>query len=60
VVAIADVRGKKQMLAVGEEERLMLGRTPGNISAIRPLHDGVIADFSRGRNEQALRPQSSQ
>lgn len=45
VVAIADVRGKRQVLAVGEEAKLMLGRTPGNISAIRPLRDGVIADF---------------
>ncbi len=45
VVAIADVRGKKQVLAVGEEAKQMLGRTPGNISAIRPLRDGVIADF---------------
>ena len=45
VVAIASVRGKKQVLAVGEEAKLMLGRTPGNIQAIRPLRDGVIADF---------------
>ena len=45
VVAIADVRGKKQVLAVGNEAKLMLGRTPGNIQAIRPLRDGVIADF---------------
>src|SRR4051795_12051136 len=45
VVAIADVRGKKMVLAVGEEAKQMLGRTPGNISAIRPLRDGVIADF---------------
>src|SRR5437764_66617 len=45
VVAIADVRGKKVVLAVGEEAKQMLGRTPGNISAIRPLRDGVIADF---------------
>ena len=45
VVAIAEVRGKKQVLAVGDEAKLMLGRTPGNISAIRPLRDGVIADF---------------
>src|ERR1700750_3304411 len=45
VVAIADVRGKKQVLAGGEEAKMMLGRTPGNISAIRPLRDGVIADF---------------
>ncbi len=45
VVAIADVKGKKQVLAVGDEAKLMLGRTPGNITAIRPLRDGVIADF---------------
>ena len=45
VVAIANVRGKKQVLAVGDEAKMMLGRTPGNIQAIRPLRDGVIADF---------------
>jgi rod shape-determining protein MreB len=45
VVAINEVRGKKQVLAVGEEAKQMLGRTPGNIHAIRPLRDGVIADF---------------
>jgi rod shape-determining protein MreB len=45
VVAIADVKGRKHVLAVGEEAKMMLGRTPGNISAIRPLRDGVIADF---------------
>ncbi|MEC8083092.1 MAG: rod shape-determining protein [Pseudomonadota bacterium] len=45
VVAIATVRGKKQVLAVGDEAKMMLGRTPGNIQAIRPLRDGVIADF---------------
>ena len=45
VVAIAEVKGKKQVLAVGDEAKLMLGRTPGNIEAIRPLRDGVIADF---------------
>jgi rod shape-determining protein MreB len=45
VVAIADVKGKKHVLAVGEEAKQMLGRTPGNIQAIRPLRDGVIADF---------------
>lgn len=45
VVAIVEVKGKKQVLAVGEEAKQMLGRTPGNISAIRPLRDGVIADF---------------
>src|ERR1044071_9319572 len=45
VVAIASVKGRKQVLAVGEEAKQMLGRTPGNIQAIRPLRDGVIADF---------------
>lgn len=35
----------KKVLAVGEEARRMIGRTPGNITAIRPLRDGVIADF---------------
>ena len=36
----------KDVLAVGQEAKLMLGRTPGNISAIRPMKDGVIADFT--------------
>ena len=45
VVAIVDQVGKKQVLAVGDEAKTMLGRTPGNIQAIRPLRDGVIADF---------------
>ncbi len=45
VVAIAEIKGKKQVLAVGDEAKQMLGRTPGNIQAIRPLRDGVIADF---------------
>ena len=45
VVAIATVRGKQQVLAVGEEAKIMLGKTPGNIQAIRPMADGVIADF---------------
>ena len=45
VVAIAEVRGKKKVVAVGEEAKMMLGRTPGYITASRPLRDGVIADF---------------
>ena len=45
MVAIAKVKDKKHVLAVGEEAKQMLGRTPGNIEAIRPLRDGVIADF---------------
>ena len=43
VVAIE--RGTSHVLAVGDEAKRMLGRTPGNIIAIRPMKDGVIADF---------------
>ncbi len=39
----------KKVRAVGEEARLMLGRTPGNIVAIRPMSDGVIADYTTTR-----------
>ena len=46
VVAVTDIAGKKQVLAVGEEAKLMVGRTPSNIMAIRPMKDGVIADFT--------------
>ena len=53
VVAIEEIRGKKQVLAVGNEAKQMLGRTPGNIQAIRPLRDGVIADFTAA--EQMIR-----
>lgn len=45
VVAVSDVRGRRQVLSVGDEAKQMVGRTPGNITAIRPLRDGVIADF---------------
>ncbi|HZF55926.1 MAG TPA: rod shape-determining protein [Polyangiaceae bacterium] len=46
VVAVQrDNRGGKKVLAVGREAKEMLGRTPGNIQAVRPLRDGVIADF---------------
>jgi rod shape-determining protein MreB len=40
-----DNRGTRKVLAVGKEAKSMLGRTPGNIVAIRPMKDGVIADF---------------
>src|SRR6202453_2826320 len=40
-----DARGGNKVLAVGREAKEMLGRTPGNIRAVRPLRDGVIADF---------------
>ena len=48
VVAIREdrVRGNKTIVAVGLDAKRMLGRTPGNITAIRPLKDGVIADFA--------------
>src|SRR5207248_3493421 len=46
VVAVQqEARGGKRVLAVGREAKEMLGRTPGNIVAIRPMKDGVIADF---------------
>jgi rod shape-determining protein MreB len=51
VVAIE--RESRKILAVGEEAKRMLGRTPGNIIAIRPLKDGVIADFEQ--TERMLR-----
>ena len=38
--------GKKTIQAVGKEAKMMLGKTPGNITAIRPMKDGVIADFT--------------
>ncbi len=46
VVAVQEeLRGPKKILAVGKEAKDMVGRTPGSIMAIRPLKDGVIADF---------------
>ena len=42
VVAVSD---DNRIVAVGEEAREMIGRTPGNIQAIRPMKDGVIADY---------------
>ncbi|MBQ9242929.1 MAG: rod shape-determining protein [Proteobacteria bacterium] len=46
VVAVQkESRGEKHVLAVGKEAKEMLGRTPGGIQAIRPMKDGVIADF---------------
>lgn len=66
VVAVQrDRRGGKRVLAVGREAKEMLGRTPGSIEAVRPLRDGVIADFeiteamlryfiARAHNQRAL------
>ena len=42
VVAVVEEKGKKSVLAVGDEAKTMLGRTPGNISAIRPLRLSLI------------------
>ena len=46
-------RGKRRVVAVGSEAKMMLGRTPGSITAIRPMKDGVIADFEMA--EEMLR-----
>src|SRR5512144_1072302 len=47
VVAVRkDDHGTKRVLAVGKDAKLMLGKTPGNIVAIRPMKEGVIADFT--------------
>ena len=47
VVAVAQGRnGTQNVLAVGHEAKQMLGKTPGEIRAVRPLKDGVIADFA--------------
>ena len=46
VVAVRkDARGANKVVAVGKDAKMMLGKTPGNITAIRPMKDGVIADF---------------
>ena len=45
VVAVETINGVKRVKAVGDDAKLMMGKTPGNIEAIRPLRDGVIADI---------------
>lgn len=45
VVAVQQVGNRKEVLAVGEVAKNMIGRTPGSIVAVKPLRDGVIADF---------------
>jgi len=45
VVAVVDEKRKSRILAVGEQAKRMIGRTPGNIRAVRPMRGGVIADF---------------
>ena len=57
VVAID--RNTNKILAVGEEARFMLGRTPGNIVAIRPFREGVISDYDiTEKNAQVFHRQS--
>src|SRR5215207_6754405 len=45
VVAIETIHGVKRVKAVGDDAKMMMGKTPDNIEAIRPLRDGVIADI---------------
>lgn len=45
VVAIETINGVKKVKAVGDDAKMMMGKTPGNIEAVRPLRDGVIADI---------------
>ncbi|MCB1548266.1 MAG: rod shape-determining protein, partial [Hyphomicrobiaceae bacterium] len=45
VVAIRALDGRREVLAVGQKAKMMVGRTPESIETIRPLRDGVIADF---------------
>ena len=60
VVALRMSGGRKTVYAVGAEAKMMLGRTPGHMEAIRPMRDGVIADFrGRGGDDQILHSQGS-
>jgi actin-like ATPase involved in cell morphogenesis len=59
VVAIETINGIKRVKAVGDDAKMMMGKTPDNIEAIRPLRDGVIADIESPRNDQALHPQGA-
>ena len=45
VIAFRNDRGRTEVVALGSEAEAMLGKTPANISAVRPLKDGVIADY---------------
>ena len=53
VVAIETINGIKRVKAVGDDAKMMMGKTPSNIEAIRPLRDGVIADL--GVAEQMIK-----
>ena len=58
VVAYQVKDGQKKALAFGEDAKLMLGRTPGSIQAIRPMRDGVIADFDVAETNNILKTQN--
>lgn len=58
VVAVQSSTGK--VLAVGNEAKRMLGKTPGDIVAIRPMRDGVIADFETVEDDSLLYPEGPQ
>ena len=54
VVAIETINGVKRVKAVGDDAKLMMGKTPDNIEAIRPLRDGVVVDIGGGTTEVAV------
>ena len=51
---VAFDRDTNKIKAIGEEARLMLGRTPGNIVAVRPLRQGVISDYHGNREDDQI------
>ena len=53
---VAFDRDTNKIKAIGEDARLMLGRTPGNIVAVRPLRQGVISDYTESRALQSVFP----
>ncbi len=55
---VAFDRDTDKIKAIGEDARLMLGRTPGNIVAVRPLRQGVISDYN-GADDEALYPKGA-
>ena len=58
VVAIETMHGVKKVKAVGDDAKMMMGKTPDNIEAIRPLRDGVIADIEIAEEIRAAAAQA--
>ena len=56
---VAVNRNTGEIIAIGEEARVMLGRTPGNIVAVRPLRNGVISNFHDTEDRKSTRLNSS-